>query len=151
MKRRIFIPLAGAILISVGYFLLSRSCPTTRQADVPIRDETPQQLGASASEMVNAHSMQPTPPHGTTRNPPINGDISSNEALLKRIRESWSHEGLEVTHHPDGSKTLNTSGRFIHVAVAQAGPDGKVDIICAAEPTAIASNNDQDASLHAER
>ena len=67
---------------------------------------------------------------------PTAGQLAELSAL-ERNMTSHSDEGLVVTHHPDGSMSMDLQGRFQEFTTVRIGPDGKLIFQCTDNAAAV--------------
>lgn len=83
------------------------------------------------------------PPGDAFRPPPVHASMAEPESeAMRQLASRMSRESadLQVVTHPDGRRSVDLRGRFLHMSAAVTGADGKTKVHCFSSPQEMADS-----------
>lgn len=79
----------------------------------------------------------------------VSGTAPVSEAMRNLAsRMSRESEDLQVVTHPDGRRSVDLGGRFLHMSAVVTGADGKTEVRCFSNDQEMSSSQTQQAPAH---
>ena len=84
-----------------------------------------------------------SPSGDSFRPPPVRASMAVPESeAMRQLASRMSRESadLQVVTHPDGRRSVDLRGRFLHMSAAVTGADGKTEVHCFSNPQELADS-----------